>query len=62
MVYVVMKQSKLYDIITISNMNEWNTYITEALRRGGSFTMLLRLHTKAAATEVVIVDEEEQPE
>jgi hypothetical protein len=46
----------------ISNMNEWNTYITEALRRGGSFTMLLRLHTKAAATEVVIVDEEEQPE
>jgi hypothetical protein len=48
--------------MTISNTNEWNTYITETLRCGGLFTMLLWLRTKAATTEVVTVEEEEQLE
>jgi hypothetical protein len=40
-VHVVVKQDNLWDLITISNTNEWKTYITEDLERGRLFSILV---------------------
>jgi hypothetical protein len=40
-VHVVVKQDNLWDLMTISNTNEWKTYITEDLERGRLFSILV---------------------
>jgi hypothetical protein len=51
--HVVVKQANLWDLLTISNTNEWKTYIAKPLGCGGPFTNLVWLHTKAQSAPVI---------
>jgi hypothetical protein len=48
-----------WELLSISNTNDWNVYVNEMLEHGCSFTMLVRSHAKAQPAVEVVVEEEE---